>query len=612
MNEPGESPVASHNFQVDLGGIVEILSRNLYSGPQVVVRELLQNGIDAITARQEVDPDCPANIRVVTDGATITVTDSGIGLTSSQAEGLLATIGASSKRDEWGFARSDFIGQFGIGLLSCFMLAPTIVVHSRSVTEPDQPVRWTGSSDGTWSCQPVPVSELPAELSGPGTTVTLSVMPGERHADYEVLRRRILTYGRFLPATITLARRGGEPEVLTSDAPPWELNQKAAAQWCAEEFGFEPFAQIPIRIPVAGVQAVAFVSPRAGHPGQEQHHQIYLRRMLLSERAQDVVPEWAYFVRIVGNSEHLKPTASREALFDDELLAETRDHIGATIRQWMNDLAEHDPARFRQFLALHITGLKALATTDAQTRTLVAATVPFSTSLGMMTLDDILDKHGRIAFTSTDDRFRALRPVAEANKLCIVNAGYSYDEEVIAQIKLDRPEADIAELDPADVLGVLGTVDLATEATLAPLIDAAERALQGQRLAIVTRTFLPATMAVLFLPHPDAAGRALEERQRRDEGLFAGLVDMMNPGKPGKSSEQTPQLVLNANAAIIHQLASAAAADSYSVVVQSAVRGFYVQALLGGRHHMDAQVRAWSSNLFTSLISASLGDDATT
>ena len=54
---------AAQNFQVDLAGLVDLLSRNLYSGPQVFVRELLQNGTDAISARREIDPDCPACIR---------------------------------------------------------------------------------------------------------------------------------------------------------------------------------------------------------------------------------------------------------------------------------------------------------------------------------------------------------------------------------------------------------------------------------------------------------------------------------------------------------------------------------------------------------------------
>ena len=118
---PGQQ-ADSQNFQVDLGGMVELLSRNLYSGPRVFVRELLQNGFDAITARRELEPEgSPARIRFITDnnGEFLSITDTGIGLTQVEAETLLSTIGGSSKRDEFGLARSEFLGQFGIGLLSC-------------------------------------------------------------------------------------------------------------------------------------------------------------------------------------------------------------------------------------------------------------------------------------------------------------------------------------------------------------------------------------------------------------------------------------------------------------------------------------------------------------
>ena len=150
-------------FQVDLRGMVDLLSRNLYSGPRVYVRELLQNAVDAIAARRALEPGCPQRVVIGlgrADGAaTLTCTDTGIGLTAGEVDELLSTIGASSKRDELGLARGDYLGQFGIGLLSCFMVSPEIVVTSRSARGtgaggpvgaggPGGPgVRWRGRSE---------------------------------------------------------------------------------------------------------------------------------------------------------------------------------------------------------------------------------------------------------------------------------------------------------------------------------------------------------------------------------------------------------------------------------------------------------------------------------
>ena len=60
--EPG------HTFQVDLRGLVDLLSHHLYSSPKVYLRELMQNAVDAITARRMLDPAAPAQIRIRTGG----------------------------------------------------------------------------------------------------------------------------------------------------------------------------------------------------------------------------------------------------------------------------------------------------------------------------------------------------------------------------------------------------------------------------------------------------------------------------------------------------------------------------------------------------------------
>ncbi|MCW3845412.1 ATP-binding protein, partial [Micromonospora yasonensis] len=159
-------------FQVDLRGVVDLLSHHLYGSPRVYVRELLQNAVDAITARRSAEPDAPARVRIeppeLTGDGTLRVHDTGIGLTEAQVHELLATIGRSSKRDELGFSRHEFLGQFGIGLLSCFLVADEIRVVTRHADQPT--VLWTGWSDGRYA---VRVAAPEQARDEPGTTVTL-------------------------------------------------------------------------------------------------------------------------------------------------------------------------------------------------------------------------------------------------------------------------------------------------------------------------------------------------------------------------------------------------------------------------------------------------------
>ena len=126
------------NFQVNLGGVIRLLSDHLYSGPEVFARELLQNAVDAITARQHREESYRGTIRIEVVGndeaRTITVVDDGIGLTESEVHQFLATIGESSKSSS--VNREDFIGQFGIGLLSGFVVSDEITVITKSI-QPD-------------------------------------------------------------------------------------------------------------------------------------------------------------------------------------------------------------------------------------------------------------------------------------------------------------------------------------------------------------------------------------------------------------------------------------------------------------------------------------------
>src|SRR3954468_8354888 len=139
------SGTVSFTFQVDLRGIVDLLSHHLYASPRVYVRELLQNAVDAITATGS----DKGRIRITTGADELRITDNGIGLTEAQVHELLATIGRSSKRDELGFARHEFLGQFGIGLLSCFLVADEVEVITRAQDAPT--VRWIGYSDGRYA-----------------------------------------------------------------------------------------------------------------------------------------------------------------------------------------------------------------------------------------------------------------------------------------------------------------------------------------------------------------------------------------------------------------------------------------------------------------------------
>lgn len=310
---------SANSFQVDLRGLVDLLSHHLYSSPRVYVRELLQNAVDAVTARHALDPEAEIRIRLSASAGRVTIEDSGIGLTAAEAHSLLATIGRSSKRGgDHGLetTRREFLGQFGIGLLACFVVARQIRVITRSARDPQAaPVEWLATDDGSYT-----VRELPDEARRePGTTVILQARPGAEEwtvpARVEQLAR---DYGSLLPYDITFDDgEGGEPRAVTDRPAVWDrpfptpaARRVALAGHCAQLFGFTPLDSIDLDLPVAGVRGVAYVLPEPTSPAHRAGHRVHLKGMLLTDHADNLLPDWAFFVRAVIDTDTLRPTAS--------------------------------------------------------------------------------------------------------------------------------------------------------------------------------------------------------------------------------------------------------------------------------------------------------------
>lgn len=218
-------------FQVDLHGIVAILSQHLYSSPRVFVRELLQNALDAITARRQLEPGWPGGVTItVGDDASVSFEDDGIGLTADEVRELLATIGRSSKRDELDLQREGFLGQFGIGLLSCFLVSDTIEVRTRSASTPDAPTMlWVARGDGTYD-----LTET-EPLPHPGTRVTLRPRHGEGWLSAASVRELATHYGAILPIPITLRSPDAEPTTIAPHpaSPPTPRERAVDGQYLA-------------------------------------------------------------------------------------------------------------------------------------------------------------------------------------------------------------------------------------------------------------------------------------------------------------------------------------------------------------------------------------------
>lgn len=601
--DSGAEPSA-HTFQVDLRGLVDLLSHHLYSSPRVYVRELLQNAVDAITARRLADADAPASVRLFAEPGALRIEDSGIGLTGDDVHTLLATIGRSSKRDSLESARSEFLGQFGIGLLACFVVAREIRVVTRSARFPaEPPVEWAARDDGSYTVRTLPQDAR----TEPGTTVHLVARPG---AGEWLAPDRVLElardFGSLLPYDVAVVGPDGVEQQVTELPPVWArpyptpaARRAALAGHCAAQLGFEPLDVIDLDVPLAGIRGVGYVLPAAANPSQRGGHRVSLKGMLLTDRAEGLLPDWAFFVRCVLDTDTLRPTASRESLYEDETLAAVREALGQKVRDWLGTLAAGDPERLRRFLAVHQLGVKSLARHDPEMLRLMLPWLTVETSDGWTSLDRFARDHGTVHLSSSVEEFRQIAPIAAAQGIGVVNGGYTYDADLVGLLPQVLPGTVVTDLSAGAVTAGLDPVDPTVELALASFLATARTRLDPLGCDVALRTFQPVGVPALHLDDRDARHeRARAETEQSADALWADILGSLRGSAP------RARLVLNHHNPLVRRIAAIEDQD----LAGTAVEALYGQALLLSRRPLSAADSALLNRSFMGLLDWAVHD----
>lgn len=410
---------------MDLGGVLSILSESIYTGgPEVFIRELLQNGQDAITARRLADPgfrDGAMSLEVVADkagGLTVVVEDNGIGLTLEESHRALATIAFTTKKTQ-GVPSDDspFVGRFGIGILSGFLVADEITIFSRHASAEGEPVHWVGHVGGTFTTRPA------TAMQEAGTRVFLRLRPDaatQFGADdiFEIAQK----YGRYLPHPITF-RAAGRTEIVTDEAPLWDqaLDREDLLERGREIFDEPMLAAFPFQSEEAGARGIAFIQAESCHASAESTHVVFIKNMLVSERALDIEPAGAPFLRVIMNSDRLRPNAGRDAVMaSDPRLPALRRDIEAALTAHLQLLHRTDSSVCADVVLRQYRCLAQLATRDKSCLGLLLDYLPMKTTLGRMTLGEVFRRHaGTVEYVTDGTDFQRLQGKARSEGDCI-------------------------------------------------------------------------------------------------------------------------------------------------------------------------------------------------
>ncbi|MER7448007.1 HSP90 family protein [Microbacterium sp. NPDC097977] len=588
-------------FQVDLRGVVDLLSRHIYSSPRVYLRELLQNARDAVTARREVD-GAGGHIRItpLTDASgEFVLRDDGIGLTIDEVADLLATVGRSSKRDIFDLPRSDYLGQFGIGLLSCFMVADTIVIRSRSARG-GSAVEWTGNADGTFR-----VVEIDDDLPI-GTSVHLSArFDADDLLRPAAVRELATAFAEFLPVRVTVDSPTGDIDI-TRPAPFLDAADdiEQAVRYGRDLLGAAPFDAIELHEPATGTRGLAYVLPFAPPPGARQATRMYLGRMLLGERVDDVLPEWAFFVRAVVDSTGLSPTASRESLVDDAALERVREHLGAGIRRWVLELGLREPHRLAQFVAIHEVGLKSLVRHDEELARFITRWLTLETTHGTMRIGDLVERYPHVRVAPSVDEFRQVAGISPASEV-LVNGGYLYDSDIVRMLPDLYPQVTVEVVDVTGELDRLDPPPLDDRDAALALEERASAVLSASDCSVTVRSVDQPELAALYVADPEVLRRIDRGRTRGITGsLWGGVLDRIDATAATSGPEDLrARLCLNWSNRVVRALVRVADDAVFARTVQL----LYIQALLSGHHPLSDSDRALMTTALTDLVALSAG-----
>lgn len=557
----------SFRFQVNLGGMLDILSNHLYKSPDVFLRELLQNGIDAITLRKKKQPTWSGGRIVITldPGQSMVFQDNGAGLTKEEIHQFLAVIGQSSKTilNPDGSIPEDFIGRFGIGLLSCFMVSDSIVIETQSAAG-GQAWRWIGHPDGTYLLEPL-------EAAMVGTSVTLTAKKGaERYFTRREVSRLVRYYGLALPAPVFFA---GDTEPL--NRIPGDFSTASRRQllsfgsWLFDE---EFLDVIPISTP--HISGAAYVLPYRTDPSARGGHRIYLKQMLLTEQGEALLPPWAFFLRCFLNTRGLRPTASREDFYEDTALDEARKEFAGAVQSYLGALSREDPDRLRQLVDVHSQAIKAMAVWDDELFRIFVDYLSFETSEGRLT-GRALKKVESGSWVASVPRFQQLKPVFLAQGRLLICTGYVYDQELIQKLGWMMGGA-LRPLEDEGIDLVMEEPTLAEKQEGFAFLRTAERVLAPLDCRGELRRFLPAGLPGLYSLSEDAQFLRQVETAREAESFFGDVLGSVLSGASAGMTRGV--LYFNLNNPLVRRLMALPDGG----LLEDTLRVLYVQALLAG------------------------------
>lgn len=389
--------VETYQFQAETKQLLDIMIHSLYTTKDIFLRELVSNasdaldrlGFESLTKPELTAEDATKEIRLEVDKneRTLTISDSGIGMSRDEVIANIGTIAKSGTRElrekmREGASTSvleELIGQFGVGFYAAFMVADRVTLVTRRAGE-QRGTRWESTGDGQYT---ISDAEKPAR----GTAITLHLKPVdhengvEDYTDKWTVSRIVKRYSDFVNYPIIFKdereeierdeegkpKEGAEPQhivedkLLNSMKPIWTrpANEVTAEEYAefykhiAHDFS-DPLHHFSARAEgLVEYQALIFFPAKAPHDlyfqGYNGGLRLYAKGVLIMEQCDELLPHYLRFLKGLVDSANLPLNISRQMLQQDRQITQIRKWL---TKKSLDTLQQLFDKEFEKYLSL--------------------------------------------------------------------------------------------------------------------------------------------------------------------------------------------------------------------------------------------------------------------
>ena len=374
-------------FKAESKRLLDLMINSIYTHREIFLRELISNASDAIDKlyyKALTDSNLSFNqedyyIKVTADetNRTITISDTGIGMTEAQLDdhlGVIAKSGSLQFKKETELEDGhDIIGQFGVGFYSAFLVADKVTVISKSI-DSDQAYKWESCGADGYTIEP-------CEKATVGTDIILHLKENNEDENYDEylqqykLKSIIKKYSDFIRYPIKMdivssqLKEGSEDEyeqvteeqTVNSMVPIWKKNKRELSDedyenfYTEKHFGYDkPLAHVHLSVDGnVSYNAILYIPEKMPYDfytaEYEKGLELYSSGVLIMNKCADLLPDYFSFVKGIVDSEDLSLNISREILQQDRQLKLIAKNIKTKIKNELEKMIKNDREKYETF-----------------------------------------------------------------------------------------------------------------------------------------------------------------------------------------------------------------------------------------------------------------------